>query len=762
MRTIARFAVEKRWYVIALWVAFIVGSQALAAAAGGASYKDVFTLPHTQTQTVQNLLKSTGQAAQSGQAGSVVVHARTGTLDPSQAPAGLITKLDGLCAGGYHIASVVSPWNAFSCGANGSAVPVSTPALGGSAAGHNPLISTDNKVAIINVAWQGSQNSIGNFTGVYDNVKKLDSATIQYEFTGPAFANLAGAASPLPEIIGLTAALIILGFVFRAVGPTLLPLLSAVAALGAGLGLISLLSHAMNVAEFTTQLASLMVIGVGVDYALFIVTRHRRNLLKGMTVPDSIALAIDTSGRAVLFAGLTVCIAILGLCALGVTFLYGVAVGTSIAVALTMIASLTLLPAVLSFLGLKVLPKKVRRSLADGSYIDDHHTTRWARWSESVQKNKVFLGVVAAAVIVVLAIPFFSMRLGRADQASDPSSFTTRKGYDLITSAPGFGKGYNSNLELVLSGPSAAQPGYVKTISTDLAAVSNVNPSTIHAIALTNDLSLINFKSISSPQDQKTNDLVNSLRGSFSAAHERGSPNKIYVYGQTAIFIDFAKVLAQKVPLFFAAVIGLSFLLLMVAFRSLVIPLTAAVMNLFAAGASFGIVVAIFQWGWFSDALGIGAGGPIDAFLPVLFFAILFGLSMDYQVFLVSRMHEEWMHTDDNHRAIRTGQAETGGIITVAAVIMIAVFGSFLLGDSRAVKLVGIGLGGAIFIDAFLLRTILVPALMHALGRSNWYFPRWLDRITPRLSVEPADSTDDNAAPRGGKDLGGDKDLVNA
>jgi RND superfamily putative drug exporter len=222
---------------------------------------------------------------------------------------------------------------------------------------------------------------------------------------------------------------------------------------------------------------------------------------------------------------------------------------------------------------------------------------------------------------------------------------------------------------------------------------------------------------------------------------ERGSANRVYVFGQTAILVDFAKVLSAKIPFFFVAIIGLSFLLLMLAFRSVVIPLTAAIMNLFAAAASFGVVVAIFQWGWFSSALGIGGGGPIDAFLPVLFFAILFGLSMDYQVFLVSRMHEEWVHTGDNERSVRVGQTETGGIITAAAFIMIAVFGSFLLGNERTIKLVGIGLGGAIFLDAFILRTVLVPALMHQFGKANWYFPKWLDRITPRVSVEPDDDT---------------------
>jgi putative drug exporter of the RND superfamily len=360
---------------------------------------------------------------------------------------------------------------------------------------------------------------------------------------------------------------------------------------------------------------------------------------------------------------------------------------------------------------------------------------------------------------VVLAIPSFSMRLGRADATNDPAGSTTRKGFELIANAPGFGPGYNSTLELVINGPGAADNGYLAGIARRLAGQPNVNPSSVQPVPLGANLALVAFKTKTSPQDVATTDLVKALRGTVVPRLERGSGDKIYVFGQTAVFVDFARVLAAKMPLFFVAIISLSFLLLMLAFRSVVIPLTAAAMNLFAAGASFGVVVAVFQWGWFSDALGIGKGGPIEPFLPVMFFAILFGLSMDYQVFLVSRMHEEWVHTRDNGRSIRVGQAETGGIITAAALIMIAVFGGFLLGNDRAIKMFGLGLGGAIFIDAFVLRTVLVPALMHALGRSNWYYPRWLDRITPQVSVEPAD---DGWSPQPGDEAEGEKTLARA
>ena len=307
----------------------------------------------------------------------------------------------------------------------------------------------------------------------------------------------------------------------------------------------------------------------------------------------------------------------------------------------------------------------------------------------------------------------------------------------------------------MIDGPGATDPAYLQKVGQALAATPGVDPGSVHPIPLNNTAALLSFKSTASPQDAKTYSLVKHLRSSTLPPVYNGTANHVYVYGDTAIQVDFAKVVSAKMPLFIAAVVGLSFLLLMIAFRSVVVPLTAAVMNLFAAGASFGIVVAIFQWGWGSEALGIGKGGPIDAWAPVMFFAILFGLSMDYQVFLVSRMHEEWLHTKDNRRAITVGQAETGGIITAAALIMIAVFGGFVLSDLRAIKLFGIGLASAVFLDAFLLRTVLVPSLMHLLGKANWYLPKSLEKITPHVSIDAEDAAEARAPalpPRGDED----------
>jgi RND superfamily putative drug exporter len=735
MQSLARFAVRHRWWMIAAWLAFIVLAQGFSASLGGADYRDEFKLPHTETNTVSTLLKNSGQDGQNGIDGTMVVRAKSGTVRTP--PEAMVAALHKLCGPGSTVTQVSSGWGGIDCATGGALNPATANAK---------LISAkDPSIGLVNITFQGGgsydQNAINH---VYDSLRTLGSDRLQVEFTGDAFSGQGSKQSGIPpEVLGFIAALVILALVFRTAGAVALPLASAAAALASGLGLIGLLTHAMSVSNVTPELAQLMVIGVGVDYALFIVTRHRRNLLSGMSVPDSITLAINTSGRAVLFAGSTVCIAMLGLIALGVNFFYGMALGVAVAVSMTMIASLTLLPALLSFLGLKVLPRRQRRALRDGTYVPSERVGLWTRWAHLVSRRKLALGVGAAGLIVALAVPFFSMRMGHADQGNDPANTTTRRGYDLI--AQGFGVGYNSTLTLVVNGPDAQQ--LARRVGEAVRTVEDVDPTSVYVPEkpLTDSISLVSIKSTTSPQDAKTTHLVNHLRNDVLPPLYENTPDHVYVYGQTAVYADFTHVLASKMPLFIGAVVLLSFLLLMIAFRSLLVPLTAALMNLFAAGASFGVIVAIFQWGWGAEALGIGKGGPIEAFAPVLFFAILFGLSMDYQVFLVSRMHEEWVHTRSNRRAITVGQAETGGIITAAALIMIAVFGGFVLGDNRVVKLIGIGLASAIFIDAFILRTVLVPAMMHLLGRFNWYFPGWLDRIAPRVSVEPADAEWDDA-----------------
>ncbi|WP_375483545.1 MMPL family transporter [uncultured Jatrophihabitans sp.] len=735
MRSIAEFAVRRRWFVIMGWLVLIVAAQGFASAAGGAAYKDTFSLPHTETASVAHLLKKAGLDNQNGVSGTVVLHQKSGSF--SGAPSSLAPALAKLCRSGNDVVSAASPWQSVSCAKPGA-----------SGAGNAKLLNTarGSNTALVQLTWKAGKYDQTLFTNTYDQLKSLRSSQLQVEFTGNAFQGIGQSSGSGSSIfIGFGAALIILALVFRTVAATVLPLASAVVALVGGLGVIYLLSHVINVSNITPYLAELMVIGVGVDYALFIVTRHRRNLRRGVPLNESIVLAINTSGRAVLFAGTTVCIAILGLIALGVSFFNGMAVATALAVGFTMAASLTLLPALLSLFGLKVLPRKQRAAVREGRFDSDQQVGLWARWSRFVERRSIVVAIGAAVVMVALAIPFFSLELGSSDQGSDPKTSTTRAGYDLISKD--FGVGYNSALEAVVSGPGASDRAYLQKVSAALIATKGIDRSSVAAAPLTKDVAFVSFKTTSSPQSEKTYNVVRHLRSTTFPQLYQGTSNHIYAYGETAINVDFAKVLSRKMPLFIAVVVGLSFLLLMIAFRSLMVPLTAAVMNLLAAGGSFGLAVGIFQFGWFSDAMGAGPGGPIDAWIPVMLFAILFGLSMDYQVFLVSRMHEEWVHTRDNKRAVTVGQSETGGIITAAALIMIAVFLGFLLTPGRPIKIFGTGLATAVFLDAFILRTMLVPALMHIFGRSNWYLPKWLDRVTPRLSVEPPDTPVEPAPP---------------
>jgi RND superfamily putative drug exporter len=449
---------------------------------------------------------------------------------------------------------------------------------------------------------------------------------------------------------------------------------------------------------------------------------------------------VNTSGRAVLFAGIIVCIALLGMFALGVTFLYGLAVSAAIGVGFTMIAALTLLPAMLGFIGPKVMSRGQKRSLASQGprVVGAGAKGFWPRWAAFEAHRPVIGALGALAVVVVVALPFFSIRLGSADQGNDPLSTTTRQAYDML--AKGFGPGFNGPLEVVAVERGTTAPTVFATLSRAISAapdVSRVSPPVSPPARGGETVTLLNVYPRSAPQDAATTTLIDQLRHRTIPAVAGGSHLTVLVGGTTAILTDFTHVLSQKLPLFVGLVVGLSFLLLAVVFRSLLIPLTAAVMNLLSIGAAFGVVVAVFQHGTLGSVLGVNRPGPVESFLPVMLFSILFGLSMDYEVFLVARIHEEWLKSADNRTAVRNGLAATGKTITAAALIMILVFGSFIFGGERVIKEFGLGLAAGIFMDAVLIRMALVPAVMFLFGRANWWFPTWLDRVLPRLAVDP-------------------------
>jgi len=444
-----------------------------------------------------------------------------------------------------------------------------------------------------------------------------------------------------------------------------------------------------------------------------------------------------------MFAGIIVCIALLGMFAIGVSFLYGLALAAAVGVALTMIAALTLLPAMLGFIGPKVMSRKQKRNLAENGprVVGADNKGFWPNWADRVQRRPWLSAGAALLVIVILALPFFSLRLGSADQGTDPSGTPTRVAFDMVSR--GFGPGYTGPLMLVgVVHPDQRQ--VVDTVVHDVGQQPGVarvaQPLYIPSKTGNGDVVLVNVFPTTAPQDAATTNLVNHLRGDTIPKATGSSGVKFLVGGTTAIYIDFSNVLASKLPLFIGLVVLLSFLLLMTVFRSVVIPLTAAVMNLLSIGAAFGILVAVFQWGDLGSVIGLQGTGPIEAFLPVMLFAILFGLSMDYQVFLVSRMHEEYLKSGGNNRvAVRNGLAATGKTITAAALIMILVFGSFILGGNRVIKEFGIGLAGGILVDAVFIRMAIVPSLMMMFGKANWWFPPWLDRVLPRLSVDADD-----------------------
>ena len=527
--------------------------------------------------------------------------------------------------------------------------------------------------------------------------------------------------------------LIVFGSLFAAA----LPLLTAGIALGVGVSVVGLLSHLITMADFSEQLSILIGLGVGVDYALFIVTRHRQGLQQGKSVEQAVVDAVDTSGRAVMFAGITVCIALLGMFALGVSLLDGIAIAAAVVVAFTVLAALTLLPALLGFMGTHVLGRRGRRRLSGGQQA---HTEGGfsARWAGALQANPARFALLGVLVMVTLAIPFLSMRLGSSDAGSDPAGTTTHQAYDLL--AKGFGPGYNGPLQLVAEVTGNAQKqAFTKavTAASHAANVAAVTPAvTLPGTAGSRQVVFANLYPTGSPQDASTSELLTRLRNTTLPAATTGSGIRVLIGGQTATFADFAQVVSSKLPLFIGIVVLLSALLLAALFRSIVIPLMAAVMNMLSAGAAFGLLVAVFQWGWLDSVFGIDQTGPIEVFIPVMLFAILFGLSMDYEVFLVTRIYEEWHRTGDNRLAVTRGLQATGRTITAAATIMVLVFASFVLGGQVVIKMFGLGLAGAVLLDALIVRMALVPALILVIGKASWSMPPLLDRILPRLNVE--------------------------
>ncbi|MCC9688387.1 MMPL family transporter [Streptomyces althioticus] len=712
MAALARWCVQRRLFTVLLWLLALVGIAAGAFVAGSA-YSNDYKVPGTESGRATELLKE-GFPSLGGDSDSVVWHTSSGTVRDSGVEQTMTRTLDRLeeLPG---VASVSGPYDDGGAG----------------------RISADGRTAYATVTFEHSGKDItsGEAEAVVETAKAAETDGLDVELGGSAVELSEPSGGHTAEIVGVAVAAVVLFLAFGSLAASLLPIATALVSVGTAYAGIVLLGHVMTVADFAPMLGLLIGLGVGIDYALFIVTRHRRGLKRGLSVTEAATNAVATTGRAVVFAGATVCIALLGMLILRLNFLNGVAVAASLTVVLTVAASVTLLPALLSLIGTRALSRRERRRLAEHGPEPEMPTGFAARWSAFVERHPKLLGAVAVVVMAVLALPTFSLHLGTSDQGNDPKTSTTRQAYDLI--ADGFGPGVNGPLTLVTEVDDAQDRLALDNLGSTLRTTENVASVSPVTFNQGGDTAFLTVVPESSPQSKQTSDLVDRLREDVLPRAESGTSLDVHVGGVTAGYDDFASVIVEKLPLFVGVVIGLGCLLLLLAFRSIGIPLKAAAMNVAAVAGAFGVVVMIFQWGWGSDLLGLGRAGPIEPFLPVIMVSVLFGLSMDYQVFLVSRMYEEWLETGDNRRAVRVGLAETSRVINSAAVIMISVFLAFVLSGDRVIAMFGIALAAAVALDAFVLRTLLVPALMHLLGGANWWLPKWLDRILPRISIEP-------------------------
>lgn len=715
MAALARWCVERRLVAVLLWL-LAFGGVAAAAIATGSAYSNDYDVPGTESGRATHLLEDNFRGL-GGDSDTVVWHTTSGTVraaDVEQTMTNTLEKIADLPG----VAAVTSPYD--DQGAR--------------------QISEDGHTAYATVTFDDPAQDIdrSQARAVVTTAEAAETDGLQVELGGTAIGLTESSGGHLAEVVGVAVAAVVLFLAFGSLAASLLPIATALVSVGTAYAGIVLLGHAMTVADFAPMLGMLIGLGVGIDYALFIVTRHRRGLKRGLPVTEAVTKAVATTGRAVVFAGATVCIALLGMLILRLNFLNGVAIAASLTVVLTVAASVTLLPALLSLIGLRALSRRERRRLEEHGPEPELPTGFAARWSAFVERHPKVLGAVAVVVIAVLALPTFSLRLGSSDQGNNPRSSTTRQAYDLL--ADGFGPGVNGPLTLVTPVDGAEDKLALDNLDATLRTTEGVASVTPVTYDTGGDTAYFTIVPESAPQSQKTSDLVDRLRTEVLPRAETGTSLDVHVGGVTASYDDFAEVIVGKLPLFVGVVVGLGCVLLLLAFRSLGIPLKAAVMNVAAVAAAFGIVVAVFQWGWGSELLGLGRAGPIEPFLPVIMVSVLFGLSMDYQVFLVSRMYEEWLETGDNRRAVRVGLAETSRVINSAAVIMISVFLAFVLSGDRVIAMFGIALASAVALDAFVLRTLLVPALMHMLGGANWWLPRWLDRRMPRISIEPPES----------------------
>ncbi len=731
---LARFSVRHRFAVLAAWILVTVALVGVSHQLGD-NTNDNSTLPGTNSQQATDTL-SRSFPDQANGSSPIVLHVASGKLTDSK-DASAVNQAAADVAKAPHVASVVNPLT--SAGASALSKDQKTGYLSVTLSVDPGALSVDDAQAIIDAAATPAQ-----------------AAGIQVETGGQLGQKVSKPATESSELIGIIAAAVILTFTFGTVVAMLLPILTAILGLASALSLILMFSHVTTVSTVAPTLATMIGLGVGIDYALFIVTRHFRGMKDGLELHESIARAVATSGGAVTFAGGTVTIALVSLAVAGIPLVTTMGLMAAIAVIFAVLAALTLLPAMLAITGPKINALRVR-----GRHPAAHPKQggAWARWAGGVARHPVIATLVALAILIPLAIPLLSLTLGQKDVAALPTSTTARRAYDLITD--NFGAGVNGPLLVAVklgspaqasssgSGSSAGSSGSsgsdprasdprLQTLEKDVSQTAGVVAVTPVQIDKAGTTAFFNAVAKTGPAEQATADLVGTLRSSVIPAAEKGSDMHAYVGGTTASNVDLASEISSKLLLQILVVIALSFLLLMLAFRTVVIPAQAAVMNLLSIGAAYGVLTAIFQWGWLHSLIGLDGPVPIVSYVPLFMFAVLFGLSMDYEVFLVSQIKEHTDAGEDPRRSVVSGLVTSGRVITAAATIMVFVFGSFVLNGDPTVKQFGIGLAVAVILDATVVRCLLVPARMARLGKWNWYMPGWLGRILPRINIEGA------------------------
>jgi RND superfamily putative drug exporter len=713
LRRLVTWSYDRRRRVLALWVAALVTATVLAGAAGGDSETD-FTVPGSDSAEAVGLLQDRFPEF-AGATADVVYRSDGGVTGPD-----VTRRVDQLAADLGDAPNVV-------------------------AAEPGP-VSPDGSTGVLQVRFDRAAERLPSTSveRVMDLAGEAEGNGLRVELGGYPIEQVerqeAGS-----ESVGLLAALVILLVAFGSALAAGLPLVIAGFGLGVALGGVWLTANVLDVPDFGAQIATMIGIGVGIDYALFIVTRYRSALAEGREPRDAVLLAGGTAGRAVVFAGSTVVVSIFGLVLMGRDYLWGVALATSLAVTLVVLASVTLLPALLGFAGRTIDRFRLPWFRHD---VDGHRTLSW-RWSRVMQRRPLAAGLAALVVLLVLAAPATDMRFGMPDAGNGPTELTSRRAYDLMSES--FGPGANGPflvaVDLAGAGSAATASDAVGRLAADAAATDGVAAVVPPLLNDRGDAAVISVVPTTGPQDEATEDLVHTLRDDVIPAAVAGTGVEASVGGTTAAFIDDSEQTASRLPLLIGGVVLLSFVLLMSVFRSLAVAVKAAIMNVLSIAAAYGVMTLAANGGWLGGLVGINDATPVPAWLPMMMFAILFGLSMDYEVFLLSRVREEYVRTGDNRRAVADGLANTARVITAAAAIMVTVFGAFVMEDAVFLKLAGLGLATAVFVDATVVRMVLVPATMELLGDRNWWLPRWLDRLLPAIDVEGRDAVAPVPAP---------------